>query len=145
MERHPTMTSWKPTKEFAEELGRAVKFKLRVEPKRGLVITLIDTRKVEVDFIYDSAVKFMGDRVVSFRYTSEIPMSYLEYPKESAGEQFGLLLFKAMDSDYIDRFKPFFPDDLAHRLEHHIYPVDTGIIEVICGYEPKVVLNKDAH
>ena len=98
MERHPTMTIWKPTKEFAEELGRAVNFKLRVDPKRGLVITLIDTRKMKVDFVYDSGVALMGDRVVSFRYTSEIPMSYLKYPKESVGEQFGLLLFKAVDS-----------------------------------------------
>lgn len=98
-----------------------------------------------MDFVYDGRVAFMGDRVVSFRYTSEIPMSYLEYPKGNVGDQFGLVLYKAVDSDYIDRFIPFFPDDLAHRLEHHIYPVDTGIIEVICDYEPKVVVNKDAH
>ncbi|MDN4607046.1 hypothetical protein [Sporosarcina highlanderae] len=137
------MTIWKPTKDFAEEMGKAVKYNLRVEPKKGLVITLCDIRKMEVDFVYDSGVEFMGDRVVSFRYTSEIPMSYLDYPKENVRNQFGLILFKALDSDYIDRFKPFFPDDLAHRLEHHIYPVDTGIIEVICDYEPRVVLNKD--
>ncbi|WP_239431793.1 hypothetical protein [Sporosarcina sp. ACRSL] len=139
------MTIWTPTKEFAEELGIAINFKLRVDPKSGLVITLIDSRKIEVDFIYDSGVKYLGDRVVSFRYTSEIPMSYLNYPKESVRDQFALHLFKAVDSDYLDRFKPLFPDNLAHRLEHHIYPVDTGIIEVICDYEPKVVINKGAH
>ena len=145
MERQPTMTIWKPTEELAEELGRANTFKLKVDPKKGLVITLIDKRKMEVDFIYDRGVAVMGDRVVSFRYTTEIPMSCLDYPKENVGDQFGLLLFKAVDSDYIDRFKPFFPDNLANRLEHHIYPVDSGIIEVICDYEPKVVLNIGAH
>jgi hypothetical protein len=146
MIRKPTLITWQPTDEITKGFIQVVKFNMNFGDK-GLTITLVDKMKTKVDITYDKSTNYLGDFVVSFRYTSEIPMSMLASQAEAARDKsrlnnFETCFYKAVDSDYLDRFKPDFPGDLAGGLEHHIFPVDTGIVEVISDYEPSITLTK---
>ena len=146
MIRKPTLITWEPTDEFTKRFIEVVKFDMSFSDK-GLTITLVDKMRTTVDITYDKGTNYLGDYVVSFRYTSEIPMSMLASHAEAARDKsrlnnFEACFYKALDSDYLDRFKPYFPGDLADGLEHHIFPVDTGIVEVISDYEPSITLTK---
>ena len=146
MGRKQTLITWIPTHEFTKEFIEVVKFDVNFNNK-GLTITLVDKRETTVDIIYDKGTKHLGDYVVSYRYTSEIPMSWLASLAEEARDNSGLnkfdsCFYKALHSDYLDQFKPYFPGSLADGLEHHLFPVGTGIVEVISGYEPSITLTK---
>lgn len=146
MIRKPTLITWEPTDEFTKGFIEVVKFDMRFSDK-GLTITLVDKMRTTVNITYDKSTNYLGDYVVSFRYTSEIPMSLLASLAEAARvksrlNNFEPCFYKALDTDYLDRFKPYFPGDLADGLEHHIFPVDTGIVEVISDYDPSITLTK---
>lgn len=148
MIRKPTLITWEPTEELTKGFIEVVKFDVCFSDK-GLTITLIDKMRTTVDITYDKGTNYLGDYVVSFRYTSEIPMSMLAPQAEAARDKsrlnnFETCFYKAVDSDYLDRFKPYFPGDLADGLEHHIFPVDTGIVEVISDYNPSFTITKAA-
>ncbi|MCM3711506.1 hypothetical protein [Sporosarcina luteola] len=140
------LITWEPTVEFTKEFIQVVKFDMSFNDK-GLTITLVDKKGTRVDITYDKGTKYLGDYVVSYRYTSEIPMSILALLAEKARDDSGLnnfdsCFYKALHSDYLDQFKPHFPGNLADGLEHHIFPVGTGIVEVISDYDPSFTLTK---
>lgn len=140
------LITWEPTDEFTKEFREVIKFDISFNDK-GLTIALVDKMRTTVDITYDKRTKYFGDYVVSFRYTSAIPMSMLASLAEVARNNsrlnnFESCFYKALDSDYLDWFKPHFPGDLADGLEHHIFPVDTGIVEVISDYDPSITLTK---
>ncbi|MFC5602719.1 hypothetical protein [Sporosarcina koreensis] len=146
MGRKQTLITWEPTNEFKIEFIEVVKFDMRLSDK-GLTITLVDKMRTTVDITYDKGIRYLGDYIASFRYTSEIPMSMLASLAEEARDtsslkNFESCFYKTLHSEYLDWFKPHFPDGLADGLEHHIFPVGTGIVEVISDYEPSVILTK---
>lgn len=146
MGRKQTLITWIPTHEFTKEFMEVVKFDVNFNNK-GLTITLVDKRGTTVDVTYDKGTKYLGDYVVSYRYTSEILMSWLASLAEVARANSGLnnfdaCFYKALHSDYLDQFKEDFPGDLADGLEHHLFPVGSGIVEVISDYEPSIALTK---
>lgn len=146
MIKKQTLITWEPTDEFTKEFNEVVKFDMNFNFK-VLTITLVDKMKTTAHITYDKRTKYLGDVVISFRYTNEIPMSTLAFLAEAARDKSRLnnleaCFYKALDSDYLDRFKAQFPGDLADGLEHHIFPLDTGIVEVISDYEPSITLTK---
>lgn len=118
---------------------------------QGLIIVLKDFQGTEVKVIYDEKSQ-LDDWVWAYRNTAEIGRTDLAqlvddaYKKETNLPKKVFVFFKMVNSDYIAWYDSL--GSISTRTfpnaEHHLYMHNDGVLEIICDYEPRFIVNKNS-
>lgn len=133
---------WRPNSDRLryEVMGHSVNL-----DQTGLKISITDYFGARIEIIYDQLSKDIGNFVWSYRYTNEITRSVpiVDMMQAARKEAHNIsdtefYFYKAYNSEYLGFVNTNgYANDIS--LEHHIFIVSDGIVEVISDYEPKVV------
>ncbi|MFS0672064.1 hypothetical protein [Ornithinibacillus sp. 179-J 7C1 HS] len=145
----PELKVWRPKNQILK--GRIYEHNITLA-SNGLMISLLDEVNTKIEIVYDGSSQIIGDYVWAYRYSNEILQSsslvdlMLEAQKKSKMiSNNNLEFYKMINSDFIDFVKKSgFADD-SINLEHHLYPVADGVLEIISDYEPSIIIKESSH
>ncbi|SET60122.1 hypothetical protein SAMN05216389_11674 [Oceanobacillus limi] len=150
MKKYPKLQVWRPNNIML--IGRVYNHCITFD-ERGLRISITDEVGVKVDIVCDESSQIIGDYVWSYRFTNEIVESdslvdliQEAHHNKKTSPVNRIDFYKIINSGYLDSIEKTGWIGEMVELEHHMYPVSDGSLEVISDYEPKIhVENSSKH
>lgn len=135
---------WQPTANILKG-DRIYHFEMSTE--NGIIISLTDQYGTTVDVVYDQASQEIGDYVWLLRYSNKTSLSdslvqLLEEAEKNGPipDPNGPCFFKITNSHLIEWF--YQAGHIIPSMEHHVFPVSNGVIDIVSDYEPKFIVKK---